>query len=184
MSHLILKTFRGGGPRPSKTGRFLALPAISCAESCLWSFFKLWCTFCCYSLQPLFCFFFCYLFWPFLLLFVTQLFFLKIFFLYFFSVPFSFLPFTLKNRKTSSCKVRLRLVWDQGGCCCSRCAGIASRVLVGRVSMLNPQGAQTAVLTSSGKSNMWNLEGQDWGFLPDISTCEETQRRARGGQDS
>lgn len=108
----------------------------------------------------------------------------KFFFLYFSSVPFSFLPFTLKNRKTSSCKVRLRLVWDQGGCCCSRCAGIASRVLVGRVSMLNPQGAQTAVLTSSGKSNMWNLEGQDWGFLPDISTCEETQRRARGGQDS
>lgn len=43
---------------------------------------------------------------------------------------FSFLPFTLKNRKISSCEVRLKLVWDQGNCCRSKCAGRRARVLV------------------------------------------------------
>lgn len=70
-----------------------------------------------------------------------------LFIFYFFSIPFAFLTFTLTNRKISSCKVRLRLVWDRGGCCCSRCAGIAARGLVGRVSTLNSCGAQTPALT-------------------------------------
>lgn len=53
LSHLILKAFKDGGPRASETGQFLALPPISCAGSCLWSLFYLWCTFCCYSILPL-----------------------------------------------------------------------------------------------------------------------------------
>lgn len=133
LSHLILKAFKDGGPRASETGQFLALPPISCAGSCLWSLFYLWCTFCCYSILPFLLLFFV----PFLA--IPSAFYCSVIpspFLFFFSVPFSFLPFTLMNRKISSCKVRLRLLWGQGGCCCSRCAGIAARVLVGRVSTL------------------------------------------------
>lgn len=59
LSHLILKAFKDGGPRASETGQFLALPPISCAGSCLWSLFYLWCTFCCYSILPFLLLFFC-----------------------------------------------------------------------------------------------------------------------------
>lgn len=66
----------------------------------------------------------------FLLLFAIQFYYSFSFFFRCCSFFFSFLPFTHKNRKISSCKVKLKLVWDQGNCCLSKCAGRRARVLV------------------------------------------------------
>lgn len=74
----------------------------------------------CFFWYLFFCYSFCFLLFSFI---IPSPFF-------FVAVPSSFLPFTLKNRKIPSCKVRLKLVWGQGNCCRSTCAGRRAQVFV------------------------------------------------------